>query len=108
MQSSTIAANVVVTKATAKITAKAKTFKAKTKTKKYTVTLKTNKNKVMKNVKLYLKVNKKTFSVKANARGKVTFKITGLNKKGKFKAAVTYKGNKYYVKVTKKVYILVK
>ncbi|WP_296880863.1 carboxypeptidase-like regulatory domain-containing protein, partial [uncultured Methanobrevibacter sp.] len=100
--------NVAVKKAKPKLTAKKKTFKRSVKTKKYVVILKTSKNKAIKKAKVTLKVNKKTFSVKTNSKGKVTFKITGLNKKGKFKAAVTYKGNKYYVKVTKKVYILVK
>ena len=62
----------------------------------------------MKNVKLYLKVNKKTYTAKTNSKGKATFKIKNLKKKGTFKATVTYKGNKYYNKVTKKINIKIK
>ena len=99
---------VTVKKATPKITAKKKTFKRTVKTKKYSITLKTNQNKVMKGVKVTLKVNKKTYSAKTNSKGKATFKITKLTKKGKFNAAITYKGNKYYKKVTKKTKITIK
>ena len=99
---------VTVKKANPKLTAKAKTFKLKVKVKKYTATLKTNQNKVMKNTKVTLKVNKKTFSAKTNKKGIATFKITNLKKKGKFTAVITYGGNKYYNKVTKKVGITVK
>ena len=92
-------------KLTPKLTAKAKTFKKSVKTKKYSVTLKTNKNKAMKNVKLTIKVNKKTYTAKTNKKGVATFKITKLTKKGTYKAVVTYKGNDDYNKVTKKVNI---
>ena len=102
-------AKVVVKKATPKMTAKKKsTFKAKTKVKKLTVTLKTNKGKVMKKVKLTLKINKKTYKATTNKKGKAIFKITKLTKKGTYTGKVTYKGNKYYNKVTKSVKIAVK
>ena len=107
ISSSTIV-KIDVKKATPKLTAKAKTFKKSLKTKKYTVTLKTNKNKVMKNVKVTIKVNKKTYSAKTNTKGVATFKITKLIKKGTFKATITYSGDKYYNKVTKKVKITIK
>ena len=94
---------VVVLKATPKITAKAKTFKKSVKTKKYTITLKNNLNKVMKNIKVTLKVNKKTYTANTNSKGVATFKITSLTKKGTFKSVITYKGNSYYNKVTKNV-----
>ena len=90
------------------MTAKAKTFKKSAKTKKYTVTLKDNQNKVMKNTKVSIKVNKKVYTAKTNAKGKATFKITKLTKKGKYGAVVTYKGNKYYDKVVMKTKIIVK
>lgn len=96
---------VVVKKATPKITAKAKTFKKSIKTKKYSVTLKNNQNKAMKNTKVTIKVNGKTYYAKTNSKGTATFKITKLTKKGTFKATVTYAGNKYYNKVTKKINI---
>ena len=105
---STKSVKVTVKKATPKLTAGAKTFKKSVKTKKYTVTLKTNQNKVMKNTKVYLKVNKKTYTAKTNSKGVATFKITKLTKKGKYTAAVTYSGSSYYNKVTKNVKITIK
>ena len=99
---------IMVKKATPKLTAKAKTFKKSAKTKKYTVTLKDNQNKVMKNTKVSIKVNKKVYTAKTNAKGQATFKITKLTKKGKYGAVVTYNGNKYYGKVVMKTKIIVK
>ena len=101
-------AKVTVKKATPKIIAKAKTFKRTLKIKKYTITLKTNMNKVMKNIKVYIKIKGKTYSAKTNSKGKATFKITRLTKTANFKAVITYKGNSYYNKVTKKVSIKIK
>lgn len=98
---------VTVKKATPKLTAKKTTFKLKAKSKKYIVTLKNNLKKAMKNVKVTVKVKGKTYTAKTNSKGKATFKLK-LTKKGTFKATVTYKGNKYYNKVTKKVNIKVK
>ncbi len=102
-KASSASAKVVVLKATPKITAKAKTFKKSVKTKKYTITLKNNLNKVMKNIKVTINVNKKTYTAKTNSKGVATFKITSLTKKGTFKSVITYKGNNYYNKVTKNV-----
>ena len=107
-EASSATAKVVVKKATPKITAKAKTFKFEDNTKKYTITLKDNKNKVMKNKKVTLKVNGKTYTAKTNSKGVATFKLTKLTKKGKFTAAITYAGDKYYKKLNKKVKITVK
>lgn len=101
-------ATVVVKKASPKLTAKAKTFKVKVKVKKYTITLKNNNGKVMKNTKVTLKVNKKTFTARTNKKGVATFKITNLKKKGKFTAVIKYAGSKYYNKLTKKARITVK
>ena len=105
---STKSVKVTVKKATPKITAKAKTFKTTTKTKKYAIVLKNNVNKPISKATVYLKVAGKTYKATTNSKGKATFKITKLNKKGTYKAAVTYKGNKYYNKATKKVTIKVK
>lgn len=105
---STKTVKVTVKKATPKITAKARTFKKSVKTKKYTITLKNNLNKVMKNTKVTIKVNKKTYTAKTNSKGVATFKITKLAKKGTFKSVITYKGNSYYNEVIKKVNIKVK
>ena len=105
---STKTVKVTVKKATPKLIAKSKTLKRSDKTKKYTVTLKTNQNKVMKNTKLTLKVNGKTYSAKTNAKGQATFKITKLTKKGKFIATIKYAGSKYYNAKTVKPKITVK
>ena len=105
---STASTKVIVKKATVKLTAKNKKFKAKKKVKKYTVTLKDNKGKAMKKVKLTLKVKGKKFTAKTNAKGKATFKIKKLTKKGNHKATITYNGDKYFNKATKKVKIKVK
>ena len=99
---------VTVKKATPKLTAKKKTFKKSVKTKKYTVTLKTNRNKALSKVKVTLKVKGKTLTAKTNSKGKATFKIKNLKKKGKVTATVKFAGNKYYKAVTKKVKITVK
>ena len=99
---------VTVKKATPKLTAKKKTFKKSKKTKKYTVTLKDNTGKAMKKVQLTLKIGKKTYKAKNNAKGKATFKIKKSTKKGKYNAVITYKGDNYYNKITKKVKIIIK
>jgi len=97
-----------VKKATPKITAKKKTFKKSKKVKKYTITLKDNKGKAIKKAKVTIKVGKKTFKAKTNAKGKAVFKLKKLTKKAKYKAKVTFKGNKYFNKVTKKAKIIIK
>ncbi len=99
---------VVVKKATPKLTAKAKTLKLSDKTKKYTVKLKNNQNKVMKNTKVTITVNKKTYTAQTNSKGVATFKLTKLTKKGKYTATVKYAGSKYYKAKTVKPKITVK
>lgn len=96
-----------VTKKATKITAKKKTFKAKKKTKKYTIVLKAGK-KAVKKVKVTLKVGKKTYKATTNSKGKATFKITKLNKKGKYTAVIKFAGNKNFKATSKKVKITVK
>ena len=98
---------VTVNKAAPKLTAKAKTFKSSVKTKKYTITLKDNTGKAIKKAKVALKVKGKTYKATTNSKGKATFKIKKLNKKGKFKAVIKFKGDKYYKKATKKAKIKV-
>ena len=116
-------AKVTVKKAKPKITAKKKTYKSKNKKKKFTITLKDNKGKAIKNAKVRLivkkittkKAKKKTKTtkkkkkniVKTNKKGKATFKVNR-NKKGKYQAIIKYKGNKYYTPITKKVKITIK
>ncbi len=106
--SSSATANIVVNKLTPKLTAAKKTFKIKDKTKKYVVTLKDNKGKVMKKMKITVKVNGKTYSAKTNTKGQATFKLTKLTKKGTFSAVVKYAGSSKYNSVKKTVKITVK
>ena len=97
------------------ITAKAKTYKASTKTKKYTVTLKTSKC-ASRNGKVYLKsgkkvtlkVNGKTYVAKTNSKGQATFKITKLTKRGRFVTKIKFAGDKTYKSVTKTVKLTIK
>ena len=99
---------VAVKKATPKISAKAKTFKTTTKAKKYAIVLKNKVNNPIKKATVYLKVVGKTYKSTTDSKGKATFKITKLSKKGSYKATITYKGNTYYNKAVKKVTIKVK
>lgn len=104
---STGSADVVITKAASKIIAKKKTFKKSKKVKKYKITLKSGKTPIKK-VKVTLKVKGKTYKAKTNAKGKATFKIKKLTKKGKYTAVVKFKGNKFYKATSKKVKITIK
>lgn len=97
-----------VKKATPKLTAKKKTFKKSKKIKKYSVILKDNKGKAIKKAKLTIKVGKKKFTAKTNSKGKAVFKLKKLSKKAKYTAKITYNGNKYFKKLTKKVKIIIK
>ena len=103
-----ISSKVIVTKAPVKLIATKKIFKAGIKIKKYTVTLKNNKNKVLKKARLTLKVNGRTYKAITNNKGKATFKITKLVKKGNFKAVVKFAGNKYYKALIKKPIISIR
>ena len=97
-----------IKKAKPKFVAKKKTFKKSKKVKKYSVVLKDNLGNAIKKASVSIKVGKKTFKAKTNSKGKVTFKIKKLAKKAKYNAKVTFNGDKYYCKVTKKVKITIK
>ena len=107
-------AKVTVKKATPKITASAKTFTFEDKTKKYTVTLKDNNGNALKNTKVTLKVNGKTYTATTNSKGVATFKLSDitkgkkLTKKATYNAVISFAGDKYYNKVTKNVKLSVK
>ena len=96
------------------IKANNKTFKKSAKTKKYTVTLSTivgssHDGKTYLSPKsVQLTVNGKTYTKMTNAQGKVTFKITNLNKKGKYTANISFKGDKTYEEANKSVKITIK
>ena len=62
----------------------------------------------MKNTKVTIKVNKKTYAAKTNSKRVATFKLSKLTKKGKYVAVVKFAGNKYYNAVAKKVKIIIK
>ena len=96
---------VIVNKATPKITASYKTFKANSRVKKVTVTLK-NKNKFVKNALVKLTINKKTYKVSTNSKGVAIFFIK-LTKKGKYIAVYKYDGNSNFKSTTKKVRITI-
>lgn len=98
---------IMVSKAAPKLTASSKTFKVKTKNKKLTATLKTNRNAAMKSIKVTLKVGGKTYSAKTNSKGVVTFNVK-LTKKGNYKALYKYAGSSNYKSVSKTVKIAVK
>ena len=106
---------ITVTQKKTSISAAAKTYKASTKTKKYTVTLKTNKGNSI-DGKTYLRsgktikltVNGKTYAAKTNAKGQATFKITKLTKKGTYTAKIKFAGDKTYKASSNSVKIKVK
>ena len=107
---STCSVKVTVKKATPKLIAKKKTYKAKTKAKKFTITLKDNKGKAIRNAKVWIsikKITKKAKAVKTNAKGKATLKFSK-SKKGKYLVTIKFKANKYYSSVTKKVKITIR
>ena len=99
---------ITINKEKTKIKAKKKIFKRNKKVKKYSITLKNSKGKTVKNVKVTLKIKKKIFKAKTNKKGKATFKIKGLTKKGTFKSKIIFKGNGYYKKITKQAKIKIK
>ena len=104
---STDATKATATQMKTSIKASKKAFKAKSKVKKYTITLKAGKTPVKK-VQVTIKIGKKTFKAKTNAKGKATFKIKKLTKKGKYNAVIKFKGNKAYKASSKKVKLTLK
>ena len=97
----------VVTKKATTITAPKKTFKAKKKTKKVKITLKSGST-LLSGKKITLKVKGKTYKAKTNSKGKATFKVKKLTKKGTYKYKVKFAGDSLYKAVSKKGKIKVK
>lgn len=106
--SASATATIKITKEASKISASQKTFKASTKTKKYTVTLKSKSNKAISKVKVTIKIKGKTYTATTNNKGQATFKITKLTSRGTFTATVKFAGDKYYSSTSKSVKITVK
>ena len=100
--------NIKINKEKTKITAKKATFKLANKVKKYTILLKNSKNKAIKKASVTLKVKCKIYKAKTNSKGKATFKISKLTKKGKFTAIIKYVGSKYYNARTVKANLVVR
>ena len=99
---------VQVKKATPKILAPIKGYKANVKVKPVTAILKDNKGKIIKNAKLTLRINGKNYIAKTNAKGVATFKVNNLAKKATFKGIVKFAGNKYFKPLNKAVTVVVK
>ena len=66
-----------------------------------------NQNKIVKNKKVTIKINGKTYTTKTNSKGQATFTIRNLKKTGTYTAVITATGNYYYNQVNKKVKITV-
>ena len=99
--------NVIINKLIPVISTGKKTFKVKTKNKKYKLTLKVN-GVPFKFKSVTLKVKGKTYRATTNSYGKAVFKLSKLKKKGKYKAKITFVGDKFYQSVSKSVKIKVK
>ena len=95
---------ITISKEKTKITAKNKKFKSSKKTKKYTLIL-NSKNNSVKKVKVTLKVKGKIYKAKTNAKGKATFNLKKLTKKGKYTAVIKFAENGNYKSSSKKVKI---
>ena len=107
-EKTSINSKIIIKKANLKLFAKEKKFKSKIKTKKYVLSLKNKFNNPIKKIKIILKVNGWKYKATTNKNGKATFKITKLNKKGKYNAKIIFKGNKYYNSAYKNVKIFIK
>lgn len=102
-------ATIKILKNKVKITRKTKKVKrsAKKRTLKYYVKTKTGKKMGIKGVKVYLKINKKTYKAKTNKKGLVKFKVKLPRIKKTYKVKVTFKGNKANKKRTLKTKVKV-
>ena len=99
---------VIVKKAAAKIYATNRQFKAKAKIKYFSMTLKDNKFRPLKNSLVLIKVYGKIYYAKTNAKGVATFKINKLTKVGNHRALIRFGGNGCYYSLNRYVNIGVK
>ncbi len=102
---STLSTKISVLKANSKIVAKNSVYKRTAKHKRYSVLLKDNKNKAIKNTKISLIINKKTITAKTNSKGLATFKLDKFTKKGTFRCLIKFAGNNCFKASNKKTYI---
>ena len=84
---------IVIRKAATKINGLSITSSSNT----FTFTLKNGDEDILKNKKVTLKLNEKTYTAKTNINGVVKFKVKKLGK-GTYIATVNYAGSKYYKK----------
>lgn len=107
--SSSKTVKVAVFKSVPKLTYSKKVVYKRNKQKKYTIILKSDLGYKIKKAKVYLTVNKKTYSGITNNKGKCIFKLNKLTKKGSYVAYIKYKGDKtHYKGLTQKAIITVK
>ncbi len=104
-EKSSLNSKITINKAASKIIAKNKIFKLKLKAKRYAIILKNNKNQGIKNIKVRLKINRKTYTAKTNNKGQATFKLDKFAKRGIFTTLISFAGNKYYKASNKKTKI---
>lgn len=102
---SSLSTKISVLKANSKIVAKNGIYYSIAKHKRYLVALKNNKNKAIKNSKISLIINKKTFTSKTNSKGIATFKLDKFVKKGTFISLIKFAGNNYFKPSKKKIYL---
>ena len=96
-----IVAKIKVSKQTPKITTKDATYKADAKTKNIKVTLKSAKDNAIKDKKISVTVNGKTYTAKTDEKGVATVKVS-LSKKGTYSFTAKYAGDSGYTQVSTK------
>ncbi len=106
---STAKAYVTVKKNNVKFSSQTKKVKkSKANKAKFKITLKTSNKKVLAKKLVYIKINKKTYKAKTNAKGVATFKLKLPKVKKTYKYTVTFKGDKANNKKTFKGKLAVK
>lgn len=93
-------------KSTSIVLPKKATYKAKAKNKYYSITLK-GEGKALAKKQVTIKVNKKTYTAKTNAKGVAKFNVK-ITKKGTYKVNVNFKGDSIYNAASKAGKIIIK
>ncbi len=90
-----------------KLTAKKRTYKAKTKKKTITAILKNKNKKGIKGARIVFKIKGKKYTAKTNKKGIATVKVK-IKKKGKYTVKITFSGSKLYTAKTIKTKLIIK